>query len=464
MDAQEKISAYFNDILRLEEEKSRREVALRPQAYSEPAPIAFARRKLLELKWTVQTLAGLGYLHDGSWPPHKLRQALAERPELPQGSASPSPTERIFVDVTATLRHRTHTGIQRVTREIARIVAQTGEAIPVVVSEDRIYSYFRRADLPDEILLKRGDKLVLLDAGWGLCDEYRKLISQARRSDVETIAVIYDIVPLRYPQAAKNDMRAHFEEWFKEIVVRCDAVLCISKVVAEDFIAYTREASLKLEDHFRVGWWRLGSNLSEATATASPSERAQAITNRGAPIFMSVGTIEPRKAYPTALHAFEQLWAEGIDANYVIVGRPGWKSSCLQQRLVEHPQAGKRLHWLENAPDADLIHLYRHARALVFPSVLEGFGLPLVEAAQFGVPVIASDIPIFHEIGGDGVRYFKVLDADDLALRLKEALRTPPSVPNVVTLSWQESAKQLTDLIRNEAYQIPSLRQSSLTR
>jgi alpha-1,2-rhamnosyltransferase len=88
-------------------------------------------------------------------------------------------------------------------------------------------------------------------------------------------------------------------------------------------------------------------------------------------------------------------------------------------------------------------------------SVAEGFGLPLVEAALRGVPVIASDIAVFREVGGDGPRYFDLLDSGSLAAAIEDVLARPRSAPEIKTISWRDSALELVRLIREEGYQFP---------
>ena len=220
-----------------------------------------------------------------------------------------------------------------------------------------------------------------------------------------------------------------------------------------ELIDWLRAHGVKPPAHQRLGWFPLGADFREPK-TLAPSRLAQALVADQSPFFLSVGTIEPRKAYPVALAAFEKLWAEGCDARYVIVGRPGWKTGVLQKTLRRHPEHGHRLFWLADASDDDLHLLYRHARALVFPSFVEGFGMPLVEAAHYGVEAIASDIPVFREIGGDHVRYFSVLDADDLARAMREALAAPvcPSPP--ATIGWRQAATTVARMIMDSTYQI----------
>jgi alpha-1,2-rhamnosyltransferase len=244
----------------------------------------------------------------------------------------------------------------------------------------------------------------------------------------------------------------NYEVWFDRIVLASDAVVGISKSVADEFCAFVRSRE-RAPSRQRVGWFHLGADF-QAPANKPPSRKAAAIRASGPPYFLSVGTIEPRKGYAVALAAFDKLWSVGVDARYVIVGRCGWHVRALQRRIVEHPQYGRRLFWLDDATDADLEHLYEGARALVFSSFAEGFGLPIIEAMRHKLPVIASDAPIFREIGGDAIAYFDLLDSDSLAQRIEDALAsrgasTPPPVQ-----TWREAAKHLLEIVRNDKYQI----------
>src|SRR5204863_4063210 len=136
------------------------------------------------------------------------------------------------------------------------------------------------------------------------------------------------------------------------------------------------------------------------------------------------------------------------NTNLVIVGRLGWRSSELEARIRRHAQYGRRLHWLENASDSDLDYAYRHASALIFLSRCEGFGLPLVEAMRYGLPVFASDIPVFREVGGDYPTYIapddKIMLLDTIG-SFEETLAATANVPRATGkwLSWTESARML---------------------
>lgn len=409
--------------------------------------------RIREFYWTVTRLLGLSHLHDGQWRSPSDADAERLRETLSGDIPAPPSGARLLIDMTATHRYALHTGVQRVVREISRNCVETGLGLPFYIEDGRLYGHYRHPNLPDEIRIEAGDRIFLLDSGWGFWREYPPLIAAAHAAGAEVVGAVYDLIPLNFPAAVEPANGQSFTPWFENVLLNCDALACISRSVAMDVIDWMRAHEINPSPRLRLGWFPLGADFREP-ATQSPSPQAQALATDPTPLFLSVGTIEPRKAYPVALAAFEKLWAQGCDARYVIVGRPGWKTDVLQKTLRQHPERDRRLFWLADASDGDLRLLYRRARALVFPSFVEGFGMPLVEAAHYGVPAIASDIPVFREIGGDHVRYFPALDAEALAQAIRDSLTETvrPSAP--ATIGWRDAATTVARLITNSAYQI----------
>ncbi len=397
--------------------------------------------RLRELGWTTRRILRHILSLFGVAP---ARSAPIPRPLWPGPAPALRSGPRVLIDVTDTARRNYRTGIQRVVTEIAQAALALGEGLPVVIADGGLRSYFRHPALPDAVELAPGDVLLLLDASWNDLDAALALIDEASRKGALVVACVYDVIPLLYPAAFHPDTAQAFRSWFDKAARRCDAIVAISQTVAEE-----TQALLSTEPGAPpVGWFPLGGDFRPLSAgPASP--RVTALSAE--PFFLSVGTLEPRKGYSIALDAFEQLWAAGVTARYVIVGRTGWKSRALRRRIVGHPEFGRRLFWLADADDAELEALYRKARAVVAASFAEGFGLPLVEAFQRGAAVVASDIPVFREVAGDAAIYFRLLDAADLARTLRGVLdgaAAPGAPPNM--LSWRASAQGLlTQLRRN---------------
>ena len=175
------------------------------------------------------------------------------------------------------------------------------------------------------------------------------------------------------------------------------------------------------------------------------------------PSFLMVGTIEPRKGQAQAFAAFEQLWAESLDANLVIVGKQGWNVGNLVELLCNHPERGSRLFWLEGISDEYLEKVYAASTCLIAASEGEGFGLPLIEAAQHKLPIIARDIPVFREVAGEHVYYFSGKEPLDLAMAVREWLVLyrsghHPKSDDMTWLTWKQSAQQLLSAILQEQW------------
>jgi glycosyltransferase involved in cell wall biosynthesis len=105
------------------------------------------------------------------------------------------------------------------------------------------------------------------------------------------------------------------------------------------------------------------------------------------------------------------------------------------------------MHWLNRQGDAELHALYTHASALVFPSLNEGFGLPLAEAAHVGCPVLCSDIPVLREVGGQWPTYLPLEDMQQWVNALRQL--PAPAGEKAATRTWNTVAAELSEVLRN---------------
>lgn len=403
--------------------------------------------RLRELYWTVSRILRkglklIGWRGKNCTPPPWM---LVDE-NLVCGSAR----RRVLIDMTPTARSDIGTGIQRVVREVVKAAIESGEGFPVMIIDGRLCVYARGAVEPTPLDIRSGDTLLLLDSGWLYVSEYRPIVDLVRARGGRNVVCLYDLFPIVYGAAFPAALRANFKKWFEEIILPADGVAAISHSVANEFEEYCQERRLPRVATQQLGVWTLGADFTEGVKSA-PTTRVRVIAEARVPFFLSVGTLAPNKGQALCLSAFEKLWAGGVDVALVIVGRPGWNTSALERRLGEHPEHGRRLFWLSDANDAELQSLYRSARAVICASYAEGFGLPLIEAAHAGAPVIASDIEIFHEVGGDSVAYFDMLDPDSLMKRIVEMLASEKRAPPLPVLSWKESTQRLLDTVDSHA-------------
>ena len=173
---------------------------------------------------------------------------------------------------------------------------------------------------------------------------------------------------------------------------------------------------------------------------------------RGHTTFLMVGTLEPRKGHALVLDAFEQLWRDGLELNLVIIGKQGWMVDELVERLRSHPQRGERLLWLQGVSDEQLEVIYARSHCLIAASEGEGFGLPLVEAAARGLPIVARDIPVFREVAADHAHYFNGASQECLAGELRAWLSAFEDGQHVRSnaiprFTWRKSAERLAKIV-----------------
>jgi alpha-1,2-rhamnosyltransferase len=308
---------------------------------------------------------------------------------------------------------------------------------------------------------RAGDQLVLLDSSWHA--NFFPLAEQLKREGVGIISVIYDLIPLTHPQFCDAGLVKVFNDWFDWIARTADGYVAISTTIRDQ----VREEMLRRIGAQQVGqrwfdYFHLGSELDLSEADAKVDRGLLDMFQTTDPVFLMVSTIEPRKNHAYLLEAFELAWATGSKARLCIVGKIGWKCDALIERIRQHPELNRRLFMYNSLSDKSLEHAYSHATALVFPSHVEGFGLPLVEAMQRKLPAMASDIPVFREIGGDYMAYFDLANPQSLSDLVTGMDRTGefPAALGLEQwrwLSWREASAQLVERIeRNLNASLPA--------
>jgi glycosyltransferase involved in cell wall biosynthesis len=395
---------------------------------------------------------------------------------------------QLLVDVSALLLDDLKTGIQRVVRRL--LLALVAEPPPGYRVEpvftpgaNRGYRYARQfglalagaADaagpgasgglaLEDAPLdLHPGDIFFGLDLYLSGTAQNEQALRAMRARGVALYFCMYDVLPMLRPDAFPFGTEQHFGAFLRTVHRVADGVLCISRAVADELAGWIEAEGLAPQRAGRplqLGWFHLGADIDGGAPARGPAPNAPADSDTSAalaalaarPTFLMVGTVEPRKGHAQALAAFELLWAQGVDVNLVVVGKQGWMVEALMQRLRSHAERGLRLFWLGGVADDVLLTLYAGASALLAASEGEGFGLPLIEAARHGIPIVARGLPVFREVAGDHAHYFECRDGGALARALADWLAlwragAAPSSAGMPCLGWDASARQAMEAI-----------------
>jgi glycosyltransferase involved in cell wall biosynthesis len=228
------------------------------------------------------------------------------------------------------------------------------------------------------------------------------------------VVTVHDLLPLRLPQLFTRQTRAH-TRLYVPFVRHATRVITPS--------AYTRAEVIEL----------LG--LPEGHVIAIPEGCAERFSPRevdrdalrheygiNGPYVLSVGTLEPRKNLATVLRVFRRVSMAVPDAELVLVGGRGWRNDAFESELGRDG-AAQRLRLTGFVPDERLVDLYAGAACFLFPSLGEGFGLPLLEAMACGAPVVMSDRPALGEVAGEAALKAPPLEVEALAAKVIEVFQ-----------------------------------------
>lgn len=383
-----------------------------------------------------------------------------------------SGVRQFLVDVSETAVRDHKTGIQRVVRSlVGQLIAHPPAGFriePVYGTREGVYRYARRfttglleiaaPTLEDEpIEYYPGDIFLGLDWVPGIVQLNKALFERFRDLGINVYFVVYDLLPVQMPARFPPGVHDLSCGWFDILPNIADGVVCISRAVAGDLAEWLEARRPAPARPFKIGYFHLGADIAASFPTGgleeNYEEHLRALSAR--PTFLMVGTVEPRKGHAQAVQAFEELWTERVEINLAIVGKQGWMVEPLLDRLNNHPEAGERLFWFKGVSDEMLLRMYRHVTALILASEGEGFGLPLIEAAQHGLPIIARDLPVFREVAGEHAFYFNGFAPGDLASAVRTwlALRERGAAPMsdaMPWLTWEQSTAQLLAVVLNE--------------
>lgn len=260
------------------------------------------------------------------------------------------------------------------------------------------------------------------------------------------VATVHDLAFLRFPETLQAETLDNLRRFLPRAVVAADALVAVSQATAEDLATLVGVTPRRIHViHEGVDPVFLGA--SRPPRVTLPRR-----------YLLFVSTLEPRKNIVGLLAGFAAAAASGYDGDLVLVGRWGWKTEAAQAELAASP-VRHRIHHLDYLEREELVAVLRGAEAVVFPSLLEGFGLPVVEAMAAGVPVITSNVSSLPEVGGEAVLYVDPrhpaelaaaicrLAADgELRQRLVEAGRR-----RAERFRWEEAARATAGVFRRVA-------------
>ena len=378
-------------------------------------------------------------------------------------------TKQLLLDVSVMAKADLKSGVQRVVRSILlEMLKEKSETYSIrpIYFDGKNYRYANAfastlasqadGELEDNVVdFRQGDIYLSLDITAHLIHILHNFYTYLRGMGVEVYFIVYDILFANNKQWWIESISLNFNDWLKSIAEVSTGLICISQATADEVQEWMIQNPPKRLSLPEVMHFHLGADIESSAPSRGVPKNSDSIINqlRSKPTFLMVGTIEPRKGHQQTLEAFEKLWRESIDINLIIVGKEGWLVKELVKKLRKHPERNKHLFWLEGISDEYLEKVYAASTCLIAASEGEGFGLPLIEAAQHKLPIIARDIPVFREVAGKYAYYFDndndpglLTDAIDQWLDLfrKDAY---PKSDDMPWLTWEQSTQQLIEIL-----------------
>jgi glycosyltransferase involved in cell wall biosynthesis len=300
-------------------------------------------------------------------------------------------------------------------REVARAPGALAQHLRNSSARDAASAATARVSFAE--LAAPGDIMLMLGATWSHPDYGGLIRRQCKANGLRFALLIYDLIPVRRPEWNDRVVVRAFRRWIENTLPVCNWVFAISRATAADVEAYAREQGIALPGP--VVTLPLGSELRQ-----SPGTRSARLPPTGSYALM-VSTIEARKNHLLLFRVWRRLLDEMPREQVptlVFAGRVGWLVADLMQQIANTENLGGKLIIIESPSDAELAALYDGCLFTLFPSLFEGWGLPVTESLGFGKPCLIANRTSLPEAGGALVRSFDPDNLNDAYAVIRDAI------------------------------------------
>ena len=294
-----------------------------------------------------------------------------------------------------------------------------------------------------------------MEAGWHDHVPRSRLLPELRRAGVDTAVVIPDVMPELWPEWFDPAPTVKFVDYLRAHLRNSVHLVCISECSRRDALALAER--LGVDPLPSASVTTMGADFTVGTTPVVPPTDVTALRYA-----LCVSTLEPRKNHALLLDAYDAIRDRVPDFGLVFVGKIGWKTEALIDRIRSHPDLGTRIHWFDRLDDPSLEGIYDAAHCVVMPSFYEGFGLPIIEALSRGVPTLSSNGGALPEAGGDRVDYFDPTSVDELVALLLAQLEDAPfhaerraRLADYRAPTWADGATMILDAFSDLAVRSP---------
>jgi len=380
----------------------------------------------------------------------------------------PSRNNYLLLDISILLQLDAKTGIQRVVRntvwhllkrkfdnyEVKLISVSSNQAFIENNFELYMRSFltepdFKQSNYKDrEVYIpKKGDKVLCLDLHHNLWIQNILLVNNLKALGVEFLTVIYDLLPILKPDWFDDGVNGIHKQYLNSSIIFGD-VISISRTTSNDAYKYYNDyGSLNLNRRNLYSFIFGGANethLIDSSNNSNEEIRKKYKNDILKDCFVVIGTIEPRKGHDEIFSAFNDIWKKGSVEKLLFIGKHGWKVDKIMAKFKGNKNYNKKFFILNDVNDVELDYILSNSKAMIFGSKGEGLGLPLIEAGDKNIPIIARKIEVIEEVSGQDVSYFE--DKETL-VNLIENFEPKKSKAISERISWDKSSEKLAQII-----------------
>lgn len=312
----------------------------------------------------------------------------------------------------------------------------------------------RYRETPVPIDYAPGDVCIVMDNISGSQTERHSTLNQMHRKGVRVVFAVHDVNPLVVPQYFTEAERCTFEIQLRQ-TAGFDGMICFSRSVHSTLCHWVVQLEsppgLTISSIKSV---RLGSdiNLLPSPEGQTPALRPVIEKLTKSFGFLTTGVLDHRSGHEQILDGFEALWSSDAEITWVILGKYGSSDYRLADRLMHHPELGKRLFWIEEASQESRKYLLQKARGYISASCAEGTAQSVVDAARYGCEIICRDLAVFREELGAFGTYIEMSDTERVAaaiLNVVEALGSSlfSRTVELPWRSWSDCAVELEAIL-----------------
>ena len=382
---------------------------------------------------------------------------------------------KVYLDVSMVMIGTSFTGIPRTLMEIVKRLEQKGNLKLVFIEYDSkrdSYRLLRTKEFIDFCDTKtdnrksiRSDRFITFneieensiffdcDTAWKNRTRRSFLYPLLKQNKVKIIALIYDIISIDYPQFCDKSDVMNFVDYLGAALIYAEKIIVTSGDTKDAIESQCSSIGTEIPE---ISIVPLGGDFKKKeNAEENVQSSIKEIVSKGKYLLM-VGTIEPRKNHKLLLETYQKYLRDKI--NFVFAGFSGQAMEDFFAKLTADPDYQNGIWHVDNASDDDVDYLYNNCYAMVFPSYIEGYGLPIIEAFLREIPVIASDTGINREIAGERAVFFEQDNSEELAGIINNLLENEEEykalrerVKGYVPKTWDDTAiaieKQLLSVL-----------------